>query len=195
MWRKLSDLIRPPEPGEEGPPGDPHNPHPVFCQSISLPISSHTRPGSGLERGSSEGGTYGSSGGVPFYPGQHHTDVNPLLPTMELPLPELRNGTSEVLQEDHIKEVKVDYPIRHCFPPSTKSFFSLQLLKTLPARAEGYSWTLLFSTSKHGFSLNTLYREMTKYETPVLLVIQDTTDAVSITFRYLSYLYKVVAVF
>ncbi|RWS06713.1 TLD domain-containing protein 2-like isoform X9 [Dinothrombium tinctorium] len=73
----------------------------------------------------------------------------------ELPLPELL-GTSEVLTEER----------RRC------------LVEHLPARAEGYAWKLIYSTSKHGFSLNTLYREMAKYESPVLLIIQDTCDTV-----------------
>ncbi|XP_055602470.1 TLD domain-containing protein 2 isoform X17 [Uranotaenia lowii] len=44
----------------------------------------------------------------------------------------------------------------------------------LPARAEGYSWSLVFSTSLHGFSLNSLYRKMQKLESPILIVIEDT---------------------
>lgn len=49
----------------------------------------------------------------------------------------------------------------------------------LPARAEGYSWSLVFSTSQHGFSLNSLYRKMQRLESPVLVVIQDTDNNVS----------------
>lgn len=49
----------------------------------------------------------------------------------------------------------------------------------LPARAEGYAWSLVFSTSLHGFSLNSLYRKMHKLESPVLIVIQDTEQNVS----------------
>ena len=48
----------------------------------------------------------------------------------------------------------------------------------MPARAEGYSWSLIYSTAKHGFSLKTLYREMAKIDTPILLVIQDTNGSV-----------------
>ncbi|XP_014217207.1 oxidation resistance protein 1 isoform X3 [Copidosoma floridanum] len=49
-----------------------------------------------------------------------------------------------------------------------------QLCRHLPARAEGYLWTLVFSTSQNGFSLNSMYRKMSKVESPILLVIEDT---------------------
>uniref|UniRef100_A0A4Y0BI69 Oxidation resistance protein 1 n=1 Tax=Anopheles funestus TaxID=62324 RepID=A0A4Y0BI69_ANOFN len=49
-----------------------------------------------------------------------------------------------------------------------------KLCAHLPARAEGYSWSLVFSTSQHGFSLNSLYRKMHKLESPILIVIEDT---------------------
>ncbi|KAK9870388.1 hypothetical protein WA026_007953 [Henosepilachna vigintioctopunctata] len=52
------------------------------------------------------------------------------------------------------------------------------LCRHLPARAEGYSWTLIFSTSQHGFSLNSMYRKMYKLESPILLVIEDTDNNV-----------------
>ena len=63
-----------------------------------------------------------------------------------------------------------------CFP----SLFLMQmkLCQHLPARAEGYTWSLLYSTSKHGFSLKSLYREMAKVESPVLMVIQDTQGSI-----------------
>lgn len=53
------------------------------------------------------------------------------------------------------------------------------LCRHLPARAEGYVWTLVFSTSQHGFSLNSMYRKMHKLESPILLVIEDTDNNVS----------------
>lgn len=81
--------------------------------------------------------------------------TDPFPETPDLPLPDLI-GTSEILTENH----------RRC------------LCKHLPARAEGYAWALLYSTSKHGFSLKTLYREMAKYESPVLLIIEDTHGSV-----------------
>ncbi|KAG5888498.1 hypothetical protein JTB14_015743 [Gonioctena quinquepunctata] len=50
------------------------------------------------------------------------------------------------------------------------------LCRHLPARAEGYAWTLIFSTSQHGFSLNSMYRKMSKLESPILMVIEDTDN-------------------
>ncbi|XP_017890512.1 oxidation resistance protein 1 isoform X4 [Ceratina calcarata] len=61
-------------------------------------------------------------------------------------------GNTEILSDDHRE----------------------QLCRHLPARAEGYPWTLVFSTSQHGFSLNSMYRKMAKIESPILLVIEDT---------------------
>lgn len=72
-----------------------------------------------------------------------------------LPLPEL-HGKSDILEQSHIREL---------------SMF-------LPARAEGYAWTLAFTTTNMGFSLKSLYRSLSKYEGPVLLIIKDTEDAV-----------------
>uniref|UniRef100_T1JKI4 Oxidation resistance protein 1 n=1 Tax=Strigamia maritima TaxID=126957 RepID=T1JKI4_STRMM len=47
------------------------------------------------------------------------------------------------------------------------------LVQHLPARAVGYGWTLIFSTESDGCSLKNLYRKMTNFETPVLLIIKD----------------------
>ncbi|XP_025833673.1 oxidation resistance protein 1-like isoform X2 [Agrilus planipennis] len=74
---------------------------------------------------------------------------------VELAPPELI-GTTEILTEEH----------------------RLALYHHLPARAEGYNWTLVFSTSQHGFSLNSMYRKMYKLESPILLLIQDTDNNV-----------------
>ncbi|XP_025195396.1 oxidation resistance protein 1 isoform X5 [Melanaphis sacchari] len=81
------------------------------------------------------------------------TSVNSL--DFESYIPDL-HGTTEILTEDHRK----------------------QLSRHLPARAEGYMWTLVFSTLQHGFSLNSMYRKMSKVESPILLVIQDTQNNV-----------------
>lgn len=43
----------------------------------------------------------------------------------------------------------------------------------------GYPWSLVFSTSQNGFSLNSLYRKMIGIESPILLVIEDTQGNVS----------------
>uniref|UniRef100_A0A0P4WCB2 Oxidation resistance protein 1 n=2 Tax=Scylla TaxID=6760 RepID=A0A0P4WCB2_SCYOL len=48
------------------------------------------------------------------------------------------------------------------------------MYKKLPARAQGYAWKLVFSTSQHGFSLNSLYRKMNDVDSPIMLFIQDT---------------------
>ncbi|CRK99248.1 CLUMA_CG012679, isoform B [Clunio marinus] len=69
----------------------------------------------------------------------------------DFPIPDLI-GSTEILSEDHREK----------------------LCSHLPARAEGYSWSLVFSTSQHGFSLNSLYRKMHKLESPILIVIEDT---------------------
>ncbi|XP_069963600.1 nuclear receptor coactivator 7 isoform X2 [Bactrocera oleae] len=74
---------------------------------------------------------------------------------LDFPIPDLI-GTTEILTEEHREK----------------------LCGHLPARAEGYSWSLIFSTSQHGFSLNSLYRKMQKLESPILIVIQDTENNV-----------------
>lgn len=70
-------------------------------------------------------------------------------------LPDL-HGKSDILEQKHIRE----------------------LSRFLPARAEGYSWTLAFTTSQMGFSLKSLYRSLSKYEGPVLLLIKDNEHVV-----------------
>ncbi|KAK7602828.1 hypothetical protein V9T40_006802 [Parthenolecanium corni] len=74
---------------------------------------------------------------------------------LELFLPDL-NGKTEILTEEHRR----------------------QLCRHLPARAEGYSWTLVFSTSQHGYSLNFMYRKMNRVDSPILMIIQDTESNV-----------------
>ena len=49
----------------------------------------------------------------------------------------------------------------------------------LPARAEGSSWQLLYSSGVHGYSLRTLYRQMIGIDSPIVLVIMDTQHNVS----------------
>lgn len=72
-----------------------------------------------------------------------------------VPLPDL-HGKSDILELQHIRE----------------------LSRFLPARAEGYAWTLAFTTTHMGFSLKSLFRSLSKYEGPVLLIIKDTEHVV-----------------
>ncbi|XP_054156616.1 oxidation resistance protein 1-like [Oppia nitens] len=76
-------------------------------------------------------------------------------PPPDLPLPDLI-GSTDILTDERRKK----------------------LCRHLPARAEGYSWTLIYSSAKHGFSLKTLYREMNKFESPVLMIIEDTYGSI-----------------
>ncbi|XP_023727828.1 oxidation resistance protein 1 isoform X5 [Cryptotermes secundus] len=71
-------------------------------------------------------------------------DIEPFIPDLV--------GVTEIFSEEHRKK----------------------LCRHLPARAEGYVWTLVFSTSQHGFSLNSMYRKMSRLESPILMVIEDT---------------------
>ena len=56
-----------------------------------------------------------------------------------------------------------------------------QLNQYMPPRTIGYPWTLIYSTEQHGFSLKTLYRDMQGVDSPVMLVVKDTNNNVSIT--------------
>lgn len=51
--------------------------------------------------------------------------------------------------------------------------FCQQLAAQMPAKTWGYPWQLVYSTSIHGSSLKTLYRNMAGLDCPVLLVIKD----------------------
>lgn len=68
-------------------------------------------------------------------------------------LPELI-GQSKILEEKHI----------------------YMLNRVLPPRTIGYPWTMIYSTEQHGFSLRTLYRDMQGIDSPILLVVHDTSD-------------------
>ena len=70
-------------------------------------------------------------------------------------LPDL-HGKSDILTPMHIRELST----------------------FMPARAEGYAWTLAFTTTTMGFSLKSLYRSLSRYEGPVLLIIQDNENVV-----------------
>lgn len=53
-----------------------------------------------------------------------------------------------------------------------------RISKNFPARLIGANWRLVFSTSKHGFSLGSLYRKFQGETSCCLIVIEDTEDEV-----------------
>ncbi|KAM7395425.1 hypothetical protein PAMA_006941 [Pampus argenteus] len=61
------------------------------------------------------------------------------------------SDTSDLMQDTHIEK----------------------LACRLPARVQGYSWRLAYSSVKHGTSLKTLYRNLSDVDSPVLLVVKD----------------------
>lgn len=75
--------------------------------------------------------------------------------TMEIHTPELQ-GATDILEPE----------------------FLSKLAPLVPARAYGYNWARIFSTSDDGFNLKTLYRKMAGLDCPVLIIIKDTKDAV-----------------
>lgn len=52
------------------------------------------------------------------------------------------------------------------------------LTRKLPSRTVGHSWELIYSTTIHGISLSTLYRNFQCYDTPVLIVVKDENQKV-----------------
>jgi hypothetical protein len=52
------------------------------------------------------------------------------------------------------------------------------LTRKLPSRTVGHSWELIYSTTIHGISLSTLYRNFHGYDTPVLIVVKDENQKV-----------------
>jgi len=52
------------------------------------------------------------------------------------------------------------------------------LTRKLPSRTVGHSWELIYSTTIHGISLATLYRNFQGYDTPVLIVVKDENQKV-----------------
>ncbi|KAM7326994.1 hypothetical protein ACRRTK_013361 [Alexandromys fortis] len=57
--------------------------------------------------------------------------------------------------------------------PFTQFQLCLQLGLHLPPRVTGRPWSLVFCTSKDGFSLRRLYRQMEGHSGPALLVLRD----------------------
>lgn len=115
----------------------------------------------------------------------------------DFPLPDLI-GTTEILTEEHrfvLLKLTAYWTLSNSDKFQSISFIHFiideliifvpneknreKLCGHLPARAEGYSWSLVFSTSQNGFSLNSLYRKLARIESPILIVIQDTDNNVS----------------
>ena len=56
--------------------------------------------------------------------------------------------------------------------------FMFSGLRPLCSWLAGHPWSLIFSSSEHGFSLKSLYRKTSAHECPMLLFVQDTADQV-----------------
>ncbi|XP_046967313.1 oxidation resistance protein 1 isoform X3 [Vanessa cardui] len=100
----------------------------------------------------------------------------------EEPQPEVLSMSDELRRALYSSGASVDMEFS---PPDligTSEIFTMEhrekLCSVLPARAQGYMWSLAFSTSQHGFSLASMYRKMQRVDSPVLLVIQDTDNNV-----------------
>lgn len=91
----------------------------------------------------------------------------------DLPLPML-NEQSELMEPYHIQQVnRASIGIIIIV---NSVLLVVQLSKNLISMAVGHDWILLYSTFKHGMSLQTLYRNMVEYgDNPVLLFVKDTT--------------------
>ena len=68
----------------------------------------------------------------------------------------------------------------HSLSDFTEVCLCWQLSESLPPRTIGYKWSLVYSTSLHGFSLKRLYREVGHIDSPILLVLRDAEDTVSV---------------
>jgi len=58
------------------------------------------------------------------------------------------------------------------------SVISVQLRQHLPPIAEGCGWHLSYGSENHGYSINTLYRNVHRVQSPVLLVIKTAAQEV-----------------
>ncbi|KAJ7989214.1 hypothetical protein DPEC_G00317180 [Dallia pectoralis] len=71
-------------------------------------------------------------------------------------------GLSEIVSQSHILDESL---VR-------------EISSALPARTVGHAWRLAYSTSRHGFSLKSLYRKLNGCDSPVLMVIKDSLNQV-----------------
>lgn len=71
------------------------------------------------------------------------------------------NGTAVILTEFQDQEfdlAEIPLPEGSTQSQILDEFMIRQIAETLPPRAEGYPWVLIYNSEKHGFSLATLYR-------------------------------------
>lgn len=80
-------------------------------------------------------------------------------------------GSTRSLGEDEIPDLQAESQIL------TRRQVHL-LTRKLPSRTVGHSWELIYSTTIHGISLATLYRNFQGYDTPVLIVVKDENQKV-----------------
>ncbi|XP_039974197.1 nuclear receptor coactivator 7 isoform X2 [Xiphias gladius] len=80
---------------------------------------------------------------------------------------------SEVEEPEYQEEADDALPVLSDHSQLLDDTHLKQLAAHMPARTQGYPWQLAYSTTIHGSSLNTLYRNMAGLDSPVLLVIKD----------------------
>ncbi|XP_017265540.1 nuclear receptor coactivator 7-like isoform X2 [Kryptolebias marmoratus] len=76
-------------------------------------------------------------------------------------------------EENEYEERDEDFPVLSDQSQLLNEYQLQKLAAHMPARTQGYPWNLVYSTSIHGSSLKTLYRNMAGLDSPVLLVIKD----------------------
>uniref|UniRef100_A0A3P8UQ38 Si:ch211-15d5.11 n=1 Tax=Cynoglossus semilaevis TaxID=244447 RepID=A0A3P8UQ38_CYNSE len=81
-------------------------------------------------------------------------------------------------EEGEVEEEDDDNDEASCVLPNiyiNRTFCHVfQLSKELPPRTVSRTWQLVYSTSRHGSSLKSLYRKLSGTDSPVLIVIKDT---------------------
>eukprot|EP00066_Takifugu_rubripes_P003441 XP_003966006.2 PREDICTED: nuclear receptor coactivator 7 isoform X1 [Takifugu rubripes] len=85
----------------------------------------------------------------------------------------LSSEDSELEDSEYVKEVDDGFPVLVVQSQLLHDHHTKTLAAHMPARTQGYSWQLVYSTAVHGSSLKTLYRKMAGLDSPVLLVIKD----------------------
>ncbi|XP_051992343.1 oxidation resistance protein 1-like isoform X4 [Xyrauchen texanus] len=98
------------------------------------------------------------------------------------PVPDITFKDWEITTKEEVnsKHIVKNDPEPESFRPSLNEPSDLlqqdqieKLAKHLPPRTIGYPWSMVFSTSKNGMSIKSLYRMMQGQDSPVLMVIRD----------------------